>query len=130
MSEIYCGVGDVPKNKVRGTFKECLEKNQIRYYGAIAIKPEKLKKALKEKIQKKNAPTLKKLEVLLEKRLIKMKMLEFKIKGIKKKYKNEKKIDEKKKIKKKHNELFDEWEEVKNLYEKTKKQISVKENEK
>lgn len=33
MSEIYCGIYDVPHGKRRGTMNECLACGQVRYYG-------------------------------------------------------------------------------------------------
>jgi DNA-binding transcriptional MerR regulator len=32
-SNVYCGMGDVPPGKIRGTAKQCLQMNQVRYYG-------------------------------------------------------------------------------------------------
>lgn len=37
MSKAYCGIGNVPKNKKRGSMKECAEAGQIRYYGLKLI---------------------------------------------------------------------------------------------
>ena len=37
MADIFCGIGNVPKNKKRGTMRECAEKGQIRYYGIKKI---------------------------------------------------------------------------------------------
>jgi hypothetical protein len=37
MSNKYCGILKVPKGKVRGTPKQCLALNQIRYYGLEPI---------------------------------------------------------------------------------------------
>ena len=42
---MYCGIGPVPKGKVRGTPEYCIQTNQIRYYGLVAIDPSLLKKA-------------------------------------------------------------------------------------
>jgi len=33
MSNIFCGIGKIPKKSRRGTMRECAEKGQIRYYG-------------------------------------------------------------------------------------------------
>lgn len=33
MSNAFCGIGNIPKGKKRGSMKECVEANQIRYYG-------------------------------------------------------------------------------------------------
>ena len=35
--KIYCGAGDIPSGHRRGTMQECIEKNQIRYYGVKKI---------------------------------------------------------------------------------------------
>jgi len=35
--EPYCGSKSVPKNKVRGTMKECADSNQVRYWGVKKI---------------------------------------------------------------------------------------------
>lgn len=37
MSDIYCGVGKVPKGKKVGSMIQCAEKKQIRYYGIKKI---------------------------------------------------------------------------------------------
>lgn len=37
MSNIFCGIGKIPKNKKRGSMKECAEAGQIRYYGIKKI---------------------------------------------------------------------------------------------
>lgn len=37
MSNIYCGVGQIPKGKRLGSMKECAELKQIRYYGIKKI---------------------------------------------------------------------------------------------
>lgn len=42
-SNYYCGMGPVPKGKVRAPPEYCLQNNQVRYYGIVAIDPELLK---------------------------------------------------------------------------------------
>lgn len=37
MSDIYCGVGAVPKKSKLGSMKQCAEKKQIRYWGVKKI---------------------------------------------------------------------------------------------
>ena len=37
MSKPYCGIKDVPKGSHRGSMKECLERDQVRYYGVKTI---------------------------------------------------------------------------------------------
>ena len=48
MSDIFCGVGDVPKKQRRGTMKQCAEKGQIRYYGIKKVDMDELKSMKKE----------------------------------------------------------------------------------
>lgn len=38
----YCGMGPVPKGKIRAPPEYCLKNNQVRYYGIVAIDPELL----------------------------------------------------------------------------------------
>ncbi len=45
----YCGVGNVPKGKKRGTVKECIRANQVRYYGLEKIDMDKINKVKKKK---------------------------------------------------------------------------------
>ena len=37
VDNIFCGAGKVPSGKKRGTMKECVEKNQFRYWGVKTI---------------------------------------------------------------------------------------------
>lgn len=41
----YCGVGPVPRGKVRGTPEYCVQTNQVRYYGLVKIDKDLLKTA-------------------------------------------------------------------------------------
>src|SRR5438105_1319796 len=50
MSNVYCGVGKMPKGQKRGTMRECAEKGQIRYYGIKKIDPKKIQLAKKKDI--------------------------------------------------------------------------------
>lgn len=43
-SDVYCGIGIIPKGKRLGTIDECFKKKQIKYYGQIAVDPEILKR--------------------------------------------------------------------------------------
>lgn len=53
MSKSYCGCGPVPKGRKRGTKEECVESNQVRYYGLVKVEPKDLikSKANIEKIE-------------------------------------------------------------------------------
>jgi len=55
MSDIYCGVRDVPKKKKRGSMKQCVEKGQISYYGVKKVDSKLLEKHLNSKKEKKDA---------------------------------------------------------------------------
>lgn len=46
MSKIYCSIGKVPKGKRLGSMKECIQANQIRYYGVKKIDPKLLKSSM------------------------------------------------------------------------------------
>jgi len=45
---MFCGLGPVPKGKVRAPPEYCLEKRQVRYYGKVAIDPDLLEKYTKK----------------------------------------------------------------------------------
>lgn len=75
--DYYCGIDKVPKGKIRGTARQCLDKNQVRYYGIEEI-PEKYLKA-KSEAKKGNS---------LQKELLKQKKLEDKAKALIKESKN------------------------------------------
>ncbi len=42
---MYCGIGQVPKGRIRGTPEYCIQTNQVRYYGLEAIDEDLLKQA-------------------------------------------------------------------------------------
>src|ERR1700744_1382439 len=50
MSDFYCGVKKIPKDKKRGTMKECVEAGKVSYYGV-----KKIDSKLLETVGKKNA---------------------------------------------------------------------------
>jgi len=52
MSDIYCGVGTVPKKQRIGTPEECVEKGQVRYYGIKQIDKRLLDKTKSKKKDK------------------------------------------------------------------------------
>lgn len=86
MSKIYCGVGDVPEDKIRGTAEQCVGKNQVRYYGL-------------KKISKSALDTVKLGDLMQEE--MKLRKLIWAIQGTEKRYKQEKnsKNSDKKKLK-------------------------------
>jgi ATPase subunit of ABC transporter with duplicated ATPase domains len=42
----FCGMGEIPKGKIRAHAEYCLRNRQVRYYGVVAIDPGLLKKYL------------------------------------------------------------------------------------
>jgi len=67
MSTAFCGVGDVPKGKKRGSMKECAEQGQVRYYGLKKIDIKLVENALmQKKMGKKGNSDSKKEELQLE----------------------------------------------------------------
>ena len=52
MKDTYCGIGDVPKNKKRGSAKECYDMGQVRYYGIKKIDKETIKSSEASKSMK------------------------------------------------------------------------------
>ena len=45
---MFCGLGPVPKGKVRAPPEYCLQKKQVRYYGKVAIDSELLEQYSKK----------------------------------------------------------------------------------
>lgn len=101
-SDIYCSVGNVPKNKRRGNMKECVENKQIRFYGIKKIDAKLLSKIIKDKKQSKTLETLKEKEAKYSAKL-KNTLKDYE-KENKKKVKNEKLLKE---LKDEYNDLVD-----------------------
>jgi len=87
--KIYCGIGLVPKDSKLGNMVECVESNQVRYYGIKKIDPKLLEKGRK----KKGPENWKRDKLVLEIKLLELKMLK-----IKKNYKKEKDKEKKKEM--------------------------------
>lgn len=108
---IYCGIGKVPTDKIRGTAKECIVTNQVRYYGIkkIDIKLIENKDLMNPD---KELKKLRKMEVILRGMANKLK-----------KDKNNKNVDQAKldKLKKKIKKTLAEYNNLKKVYEKAKK---------
>lgn len=51
MDKIYCGIGDVPKGKRKGTMKECALAGQVRLFGISKIDKRTLQSAQGERKQ-------------------------------------------------------------------------------
>lgn len=113
-NKIYCGIGDIPADKVRGSAKECLQANQIRYYG-----------------RKKISKTLLENKDLMDpdNEFLKLKRIEAALRGMSKKLnieKSRKKIDQNKldKLKKKIKKTIAEYKIQQVRHKKAKKYMS------
>ena len=116
-SKIYCGIGDVPKKKKRGSAEQCIEKNQIRYWGVKKISKSLIKdKAFVALVSKKK----------LDDMQLKVKAKEIEIKTLFKKYKampetNKKEKKEKKKLGKKIKGMLVDYRAKKKKYDELRK---------
>ncbi len=108
-SKVYCSIGNVPKNKKRGSMKECIEKKQIRYYGIKKVDSKLVASVLKSKKNQNNIEKIKLKEITLSARLKKIKTEYDKENKRSKSQKNEKKINE---LKGKYNKLADQINEL------------------
>jgi hypothetical protein len=109
--KIVCGLGKLPKNGRRGTAKECLAKNQVRYWGKNAV-PDNV-------MQSKDLMSP-------DKELIKLKQFEMQLKGLStrlQRMKDMKKPDEQAidKLKEKIKLVLAEYKTQKEKYEDAKK---------
>ena len=84
IDNIYCGIENLPKGKTRGSMKECIEKNQVRYWGLKKIDS----KLIASMSTSKNIPSTRR--KLIEKAVI----IDAKIKNLIKKLKFSKNINE------------------------------------
>jgi len=89
--KIYCGLGEIPKGKRRGTMHECAKLNQIRFWGLKKV-DKKVADALIEK-KKGKIPT----ELDLKKKIAVMRL---KIKKMKQRLTSESNKDKKEELKK------------------------------
>ena len=105
MSKIFCGAGQVPKGKHRGTMRECAQRNQIRYWGVKKIDPRILEDSIKlnkyggrDKVQ------------------AKLVGLRAKLKKIKSNHDVEKKESRKKKMKKEYEKTYKEYKKIQAVF--------------
>jgi small-conductance mechanosensitive channel len=119
MSDIYCGYRDVPKNKRRGSMRECAEAGKISYYGVKKIDSKTLEVAKTKKTSKKNMAEKMKIKLITVKAEIKgMKNKQKTIKDPKKKKEADQIIDKKQK---EFDKLLKEFENYEKEMKKTKK---------
>jgi hypothetical protein len=110
--KIYCGVEEPSGHKRRGTAKECLKKNQVRYWGIRKIDSHTLKKMkeYKKSIQEENRAG------------IKMTTLDMEIRKIKAKLSNEDLSDRKRdQLKRSLDKKIESFKQYRELYKKLKK---------
>jgi hypothetical protein len=120
MSDIFCGVGPVPKGKRRGTMKECVEQGQIRYYGIKKVDQRLLENALKEKKIKSTGAD--KLITNIQNMTIKAVTLGGKIKKLNNLIKGEKDAKKKKELEKELEKTESEFKKIKADIAKAEKQ--------
>jgi hypothetical protein len=78
MTDIYCGIGKVPKGQKLGTMKECAEKKQIRYYGLKKVDSRIINSA---KNEKEIPETLQKIRSMVIKYRVRIKKLRISLEG-------------------------------------------------
>lgn len=102
MAKIYCGAQDPPpKSYKRGTMKQCIDKNQVRYYGVKRIDQNLYLKH----VQNKGQPDKVKLRT-------KAAGLQGKANNLLKKYNKAKKESEKMKLKKEYNDIVKQYNDI------------------
>jgi hypothetical protein len=102
MTDIYCGVKNVPKGKKRGTMKQCASKGEVRYYGLKRIDPKLLEHAQSKKGKMGSKKDLEKRMIILRVRLRKTKT----------KYAEEKNQKKKQEIKKEYEKMAKEFNQI------------------
>jgi predicted nucleic acid-binding Zn-ribbon protein len=110
MSNVFCGIGKLPKGKKLGSMKECVEHGQVRYYGLKKI-DERLIESISKKGSKKLKSSTTDLKTQIQKLTIDLISIRGKIKNIEKKILKEKDDKKKKQLEK----------DIKTLSEKSKK---------
>ena len=103
MTDFYCGAKKVPKNKRRGTMKECADAGKISYYGVKKVDPRLVEVS---GVAKRNALNKDKLKVKIVTAHAKIKKLESNIKDTKDAKKKKQYEDDLKSLKKEHAELL------------------------
>jgi hypothetical protein len=109
MSEIFCGIGKIPKGKRRGTMMECAQKKQIKLFGLYKIDPKILEEVDKVKLNEKTRSKLMIRTVSVSEQLKKDKVL------LKKKNITDKEMDD---IKKRIEKNLKELKEINNTLDK------------
>ena len=121
--KIFCGAGKVPKGQTRGTMKQCVDKNQIRYWGVKKVDP----KLLESRGKKKSKGS----KLTRDKVAIKMVGLKGKVTKLTKQLaeeKDKKKQDQIKKELEKAKKEFKEVAELFNTFEKKRSQSRSRKN--
>lgn len=124
MSDIYCGIEKIPKNKKRGSMKECAENGQIRYYGLKKVDSRLIENALNEK--KLKASGTSKLDKKIEDLNIDAAGLSGKLKKILNQIKGEKNKDAKEKMEKEVEKIREKLKKIKQEVEAAEKQKKQK----
>jgi hypothetical protein len=115
MSKIFCDLGDVPKNKKRGSMKECAELGQAKYWGEKKMDQKLIELVVDRKQNKKKGSSTKSMEKEMDALKIKFAGLKGKIKRLTRELEIE---EDKKEIKKKKAEKKDFEKEILKIKEK------------
>lgn len=113
--KIFCGAGKVPKGQTRGSMKQCVEKNQVRYWGVKKVDPKLLEKRGKKS---------KSASVTRDKIAIKMVGLRGKVSKLSKQLAEEKDKKKQAKIKKELDKAKQEFKETAELFKQLEKKRS------
>lgn len=115
IDKIYCGIEALPKGKIRGSMKECIEKNQVRYWGLKKIDS----RLISSMSTSKNVPSTRR--KLIEKAVV----IDAKIKNLIKKLKFSKNMTDSEKEK-----INNDMKKFKEQRKKLKDELKKKENDK
>jgi len=122
MTDIYCGVRDVPKGKKRGSMKECAEKGEVRYFGLNKV-DERLLEFLRD--PKKKPMSRDKVFIKMSTLKIKLKKMQMEVTDAQKesiKKKTSSSIKKFQTIKELFNKKVDEYNEIVKLFNKLDKE--------
>lgn len=97
MSNIFCGIGEIPYGKKRGSMIQCAKSGQIRYYGIEKVDPKIIEFTLEKKLKSSNVDRIQK---MIEKTTMKIVGLIGRLKRFKRMLNGSKTSEDKKKWKK------------------------------
>ena len=125
MSNVFCGIGKLPKGKKLGSMKDCVEHGQVRYYGLKKI-DERLIESMSKKGSKKLNSSSTDLKTQIQKLTIDLISIRGKIKNIEKKIIKEKDDKKKKQLEKDIKTLSEKSKKIRSDIDKLEKQHTSK----